>query len=313
MRYQKGILERPQKHADILTFDFKDRAAAAQGLEALWTDLTERLQDWHNGANLTVTVGFGLPLFEKLGRVDRKPRALKLMPGWEGDAFKPKDTQNDVLVQICSDERSVNYHVQRAVLKHLSGGFTLKADHEGFSLPESRGVLGFVDGTGNPKGDARVPVVLIGEEEPTYEGGSYLVFRKIREDLARWEKLTIDQQERVIGRRRADSALLDPPGTTPLTSHKEKSSVKRPDGEIEVLRRSFPFGTPREAGLLFVCFVRDLSQYETVKGQMTSRYTNGKDVGKDAIEAFYTAVSGGYYFLPPPPEEGYMGGFLFGE
>lgn len=150
MRHQKGILEHPQKHADILTFDLKDRAAA-EALEALWTDLNERLLDWHSGANLTVTIGFGLPLFEKVGRLDRKPRALKLMPGWEGDAFKPKDTQHDLIVQVCRDERSVNNHVQKAVLKQLGPGFTLRSDHIGFGLPESRGVLGFVTVPATPR------------------------------------------------------------------------------------------------------------------------------------------------------------------
>ena len=60
--------------------------------------------------------------------------------------------------------------------------------------------------------------------------------------------------------------------------------------------------------------MRDLSQYEAVKGQMVSRYTRGQDVGRDAIEAFYTAVSGGYYFVPPEPrEEGFVGAALFGD
>lgn len=103
------------------------------------------------------------------------------------------------------------------------------------------------------------------------------MFRKIREDLQTWERLTVDDQERVVGRRKADSAPFD--GGAPLNSHKEKSSVKRHAGEVEVLRRSFPFGSPHEAGLLFVCFVRDLAQYETVKGQMNSQYTNRKKTG----------------------------------
>ena len=53
-------------------------------------------------------------------------------------------------------------------------------------MPGSRGVLGFVDGTGNPHDDARIPVVLIGDEDPAHRDGSYMVLRKIREDLAAW-------------------------------------------------------------------------------------------------------------------------------
>ncbi|MEE9198431.1 MAG: Dyp-type peroxidase [Dehalococcoidia bacterium] len=312
MSCQKGILERPQDHATIFALDLRDSAAAADCLSELWGDVTERLHDWYSAQNLTITLGFGIPLFEKLGRMEAKPRALKLMPGWEGDAFDPKEAQADLIVQVCSDERSVNYYVERAVLRHLSRAFTLKTYYRGFSLPESRGVLGFVDGTGNPKGDARLPVVLIGDEEERYRGGSYLVLRKIREDLDRWERLTVDEQERVIGRRKVDSARFDPPETTPPNSHREKSSVRTDGGEVEILRRSFPFASPQEAGLIFICFVRGLSQYEAIKDQMVSRSTRGRDVGKDAIEEFYTAVSGGYYFVPPEPgHDGYVGDFLF--
>jgi len=125
----------------------------------------------------------------------------------------------------------------------------------------------------------------------------------------------VDEQERVVGRRKADSAPLDIGGGegAPLDSHKEKSSVTMADGtEVEMLRRSFPYADEREAGLLFVCFVRDPAQYEAVKNQMVSPATNGRHVGKDAIERFYTAVAGGYYFVPPLSDrDGYIGDFFF--
>ena len=97
-----------------------------------------------------------------------------------------------------------------------------------------------------------------------------------------------------------------------MTSHKEKSALKTAGGDVEILRRSFPFANKEEAGLLFVGWMRDLAQYEALKTQMATHGKDGKDVGKDAIEAFYTAVSGGYYFAPPlPGSDGYLGDFLF--
>ena len=117
----------------------------------------------------------------------------------------------------------------------------------------------------------------------------------------------MDRQEKVVGRRKSDSGLL--PGGASATSHKEKSTVTLKDGsEVKILRRSFPFANKDEAGLLFLCWVRDLSQYEAVKGKMVGN----KRVGKDAIEAFYTTVAGGYYFAPPVPEDGFVGDVLVG-
>ena len=309
---QPGIVKPPQKHATVLVLDLADASALQDALDTLTEDLHERLHDWYAGDGLTVTIGYGLPLFDKLGVRDAAPAGLRLMPGWEGDDFDPAAAQGDVVVQICADERSTTYQVEKSLLTHLRGVLTVKERHVGFGLPESRGVLGFVDGTGNPKGHDRVPVVAIPEGEP-HAGGSFLVLRKIREDLSRWDRLAVDEQERVVGRKKADSAKLDPPESTPRTSHRLKSSYRDADGEeVEILRRSFPYDEGGEAGLIFICFVADLLQFEQVKGQMVSDHTGGERVGKDAIEDFYTTVSGGYYFAPPAPEgDGSLGDVLF--
>lgn len=310
MGLQPGIIEPPQKHATVLVLDLADASALQDALETLTEDLHERLHDWYADDGLSVTVGYGLPLFDKLGGA--APAGLRLMPGWEGDDFDPAATQGDVVVQICADERSTTYQVEKSVLAQLGGALTLKERHVGFGLPESRGVLGFVDGTGNPKGADRVDVVAIPDGEPR-AGGSFLVLRKIREDLSRWDRLTVDDQERIVGRKKADSAKLDPPESTPRTSHRLKSSYRDADGEeVEILRRSFPYDEGSEAGLIFICFVADLEQFEQVKGQMVSDHTGEDQVGKDAIEDFYTTVSGGYYFAPPAPDgDGSLGDVLF--
>lgn len=310
MGLQPGIIEPPQKHATVLVLDLADASALQDALETLTEDLHERLHDWYADDGLSVTLGYGLPLFDKLGGT--APAGLRLMPGWEGDAFDPAASQGDVVVQICADERSTTYQVEKSVLAQLGGALTLKERHVGFGLPESRGVLGFVDGTGNPKGADRVDVVAIPDGEP-HAGGSFLVLRKIREDLSRWDRLTVDDQERIVGRKKADSAKLDPPESTPRTSHRLKSSYRDSDGEeVEILRRSFPYDEGGEAGLIFICFVADLEQFEQVKGQMVSEHTGADQVGKDAIEDFYTTVSGGYYFAPPAPDgDGSLGDVLF--
>jgi putative iron-dependent peroxidase len=178
--------------------------------------------------------------------------------------------------------------------------------HQGFGFPGSRGVLGFVDGTGNPGQEERPDVVLIGDEDPTFRDGSYMVFRKIREDVARWDRLSLREQEDAVGRRKLDSAEYP---DAPLTSHKKKSDVKVGRREMKIYRRSFPFWTPFESGLLFICFQRDLEQYEAVKKSMLSQAKGGHD----RLEDFYQAVEGGYYFIPPRPlaRGGFLGDFLF--
>ena len=309
MTYQRGMLEPPQKHLSILTFDLTKAKAAAPALEALWEDVNERFHDFYAPQRLTLTIGFGLPLFEKLGKTRGKPKSLRRMRAWDGDEFDSKTTQADALVQVCSDDRGLNFQVAHAVAQYLAPAFALRDQETGFGIGDSRGLLGFIDGTGNPKGAEKVETAIVGHEDARHAGGSYMVLRKIRENLKSWERQPVDKQERIIGRRKLDSAPL---GNTPANSHKEKSSMTTAKGDVEMLRRSYPYGDARESGLLFICFVRDLQQFEVVKDRMVSPYSNGKKVGPDALMPFSSPISGGYYFIPSAPAEGYPGAFLFG-
>ena len=288
MQPQTGVFERLQKHLTILVFELQDKKKLGDVFQGLWEDLNERLLDWHSGGALTVTIDYGLPLYEKLDKASAKPKALRYMPIWERDAFEPKKEQGDLLIQICSNERAVNFRVEKAIYDHL----------------------GFVDGTGNPKGEKSKPAVLIGDEDKRYAGGTFMVMRKIREDVTAREKLSLDEQERHIGRRKADSAPFLPRSETPTYSHVEKSSLSNKSGDVELLRRSIPYGSPLESGLIFVCYVRSFDQFEGIKNQMVSPKSQSKAVGKDGIHDFSTPIIGGYYIIPPQPnDDGFLGDF----
>jgi deferrochelatase/peroxidase EfeB len=111
-----------------------------------------------------------------------------------------------------------------------------------------------------------------------------------------------------VGRRKVDSAEYP---DAPTTSHKKKSDVKRAGHEMKIYRRSYPFWSPFESGLLFICYQADLDQYEAIKKSMIA-VAGG---GHDRLEDFYHTVEGGYYFMPPRPRnrDGFIGDFLFGR
>jgi putative iron-dependent peroxidase len=228
------------------------------------------------------------------------------MPRFEGDEYDPAKTQADLVVQICSNVKFANQTTGETLLGLLSKAFTPKAYHQGFIFPGSRGLLGFIDGTANPGTEDRPSVVLIGDADPTFRDGSYMLFRKIREDVAAWNKLSLRAQEDAMGRRKADSAEYP---DAPTTSHKKKSDVKLGRRDIKIYRRSYPFWSPFETGLLFICYQADLDQYETIKKSMVSKARGGHD----RLEDFYHAVEGGYYFMPSRPTSrgGFIGDFLW--
>ena len=58
----------------------------------------------------------------------------------------------------------------------------------GFKYFDERDLLGFVDGTENPTGRAAEVAVTIGDEDPAFAGGSYVIVQKYLHDMAAWER-----------------------------------------------------------------------------------------------------------------------------
>lgn len=306
MNVQPGVLNAPQEHLDIIFLNAatSNHTALRGALRCLSEDAV-RLMEQHVASELTVTIGFGSGFLDKCSP-KRRPKAVRPMPRFEGDEYDPAETQTDLVVQICSNVKFANHTAGQTLLGVLSKAFTPKAYHQGFIFPANRGVLGFVDGTANPGTEDRPGVVLVGDADPAFRDGSYMLFRKIRDDVAAWNKLSLRAQEDFMGRRKADSAEYP---NAPTTSHKKKSDVKLGRRDIKIYRRSYPFWSPFEAGLLFICYQADPSQYETIKKSMLSKAKGGHD----RLEDFYHAVEGGYYFMPPRPTNrgGFIGDFLF--
>ena len=66
----------------------------------------------------------------------------------------------------------------------------------GFRYFDDRDLLGFVDGTENPAGQAAVEATIIGDEDPEFAGGSYVIVQKYLHDLAAWNALPTEEQEK---------------------------------------------------------------------------------------------------------------------
>ncbi|MGW3932417.1 iron uptake transporter deferrochelatase/peroxidase subunit, partial [Streptomyces microflavus] len=243
-------------------------------------------------SSLTVTFGFGRTFFARTGLTSRLPAALDPLPPFSSDQLDAKRSDGDLWVQIGADDALVAFHALRAVQKESAGTVKVRWQMNGFNRTPgatarpmtARNLMGQIDGTGNPKPadedfDRRIFVPASpGTPQEWLEGGSYAVVRRIRMLLDDWEKLPVDRQEQVIGRRKADGAPLSGGSETtamdldkagpdgrlviPDNAHARISSPEK-NGGAAMLRRPFSYhdgisedGTP-DAGLLFVCWQAD--------------------------------------------------------
>jgi porphyrinogen peroxidase len=199
------------------------------------------------------------------------------------------------------------------VMQRLQGAITVCDEVYGFRYFDDRDLLGFVDGTENPTGQTAAAAVITGDEDPGFAGGSYLIVQKYLHDMGAWNALTVEDQEKVIGRTKLDDIEFPDDVKLP-NSHLAVNKITEPDGtERKIVRANMPFGAvgAGEFGTYYAAYCATPSVTE----RMLERMFIGEPPGNyDRILDFSTAVTGNLFFVPsadflddlpgPPPAPG---------
>jgi porphyrinogen peroxidase len=67
------------------------------------------------------------------------------------------------------------FEMATQIMACLGGAVSAVDEVHGFRYFDDRDLLGFVDGTENPRGEAVIEAALIGEEDAAFVGGSYVI------------------------------------------------------------------------------------------------------------------------------------------
>lgn len=195
-------------------------------------------------------------------------------------------------MHIQSNLPDVNFTIALMVVEHLKDISDIAEETHGFRWIEERDLTGFIDGTENPDTDEKLrDVALI--DEGIDAGGSYVLTQRYEHHLDKWNKMSIERQEQVIGRTKADSVELD---DVPAVSHVGRVDLKENGKGLKILRHSLPYGTASGTyGLYFLAFSKRLYNIDQ---QLKSMF--GERDGKtDRLLGFTQPASGSYYFAPP--------------
>jgi porphyrinogen peroxidase len=177
------------------------------------------------------------------------------------------------------------------------GGVVSVADEvHGFRYFEDRDVIGFVDGTENPRGDIAREAAIVGAEDPSFAGGSYVIVQKYLHDMKGWNALPVETQERIIGRRKlSDVELSD--ADKPAYAHNALTNIEENGRQLQILRDNMPFGRPGhgEFGTYFIGYSRTPQVTETMLENMFV----GRPPGNyDRLLDFSQPVTGALFFAP---------------
>jgi putative iron-dependent peroxidase len=157
-------------------------------------------------------------------------------------------------------------------------------------------MVGFVDGTENPTGKSAAQYTIIDEEDPEFAGGSYVIVQKYLHNLDAWNGLTVEQQERIIGREKLSDVELDE-SIKPSCSHSSLTTIDENGKEVKILRHNMAFGRPgsKEFGTYFIGYARTPAPIE----QMMENMFVGRPPGNyDRLLDYSRAVTGGLFFVP---------------
>jgi putative iron-dependent peroxidase len=188
------------------------------------------------------------------------------------------------------------FELATQIMARLGEAVSALDEVHGFRYFDDRDLLGFVDGTENPRGEAVIDAALIGEEDPVFAGGSYVIVQKYLHNMDEWNALPTEAQERIIGRTKVSDIELDD-SVKPTSAHNALTTITENGKEFQIVRDNMPFGRvgTGEYGTYFIGYCRT----PRVTEQMIENMFVGRPPGNyDRLLDFSRAVTGTLFFVP---------------
>lgn len=246
--------------------------------------------------NLSLVVGIGSEAWDRLFGL---PRPAQLHPFRElrGSKHVAPSTPGDLLLHIRARNESLCFELSMQIMNALGDAVQAIDEVHGFRYFDARAMIGFVDGTENPEGREALEAALIGDEDPGFAGGSYVIVQKYLHDMKAWNALSTEEQERVMGRTKHDDIELADE-VKPSNSHVALNVVTDDEGnELAIVRANLPFAHAArgEYGTYFIGYAADVAVTELMLRNMFI----GRPPGNyDRLLDFSTAVTGTLFFVP---------------
>jgi putative iron-dependent peroxidase len=245
--------------------------------------------------NLSCVMGIGSEAWDSLFG---QPRPAELHPFREVEAGSRHAvaTPGDLMFHIRAKRMDLCFELATQIMARLGEAVAPVDEVHGFRYFDDRDLIGFVDGTENPTGQAAIDAAYVGAEDAVFAGSSYMIVQKYLHDLAGWNALSTETQERIIGRTKLADIELDD-AVKPAYAHNALAKVVVDGKEIKIIRDNMPFGrvAEKEFGTYFIGYARSPRTIE----QMLENMFLGQPPGNyDRLLDFSVAKTGNLFFVP---------------
>ncbi len=226
------------------------------------------------------------------------PRPAELHPFREirSGSRHAVSTPGDLLFHIRAKRMDLCFELATQIMARIGSAVSVVDEVQGFRYFDDRDLMGFVDGTENPRGRAMADAVLIGQQDPDFAGSSYVIVQKYLHDMAAWNSLSTEAQERIIGRTKLSDIELDD-SVKPTSAHSALTTIVENGKEIKILRDNMPFGRPgyAEFGTYFIGYSRSP---RTIELMLENMFIGRPPGNYDRLLDFSHAVTGNLFFVP---------------
>jgi len=295
----QNVTDYPNNNTYFLVWNFKDNVdpdkikSVFQRVCALIINLNNSALDRFPDSKASCVMGIGYEAWYQLELPQPLPKEFKKFQEIKGGKHTAVSTKGDLHFHIRADEKSFAYDMASIISGYMKEIADYSVEVQGFRYWDSRSILGFVDGTENPHGKDRDHFAIIDDSDPQYEGGSYLFVQKYIHNLNEWKSLSVEEQEKVIGRSKDHDIEMDD-DAKPKNSHIALANI---GDDFKVVRDNMPFGSvaTNEMGTYFICYA---STFSTVEKMLTNMFIGNPPGNYDRILDFSNAKTGTLFFVP---------------
>src|SRR6202046_354296 len=246
-------------------------------------------------AGLSCIMGIGSGAWDRLFGSSR-PAELHPFREVRGEARHAVSTPGDFLFHLRARHMDLCFELATQIMARIGSAVIAVDEVHGFKNFDDRDLVGFVDGTENPRGAAVAEAALVGGEDAAFAVGSYVMVQKYLHDMKGWNALPTEAQENIIGRKKLSDIELDA-SVKPTWSHSSLTTIEENGKEMKILRDNMPFGSAAQAecGTYFIGYCRTPRTLE----QMLENMFIGRPPGNyDRLLDYSRAVTGNLFFAP---------------
>ncbi|MDR1188092.1 MAG: Dyp-type peroxidase [Bifidobacteriaceae bacterium] len=281
------------------TFALKraDQAAERQAI----AELADRLPSILNSmrircpeADLKCAFGFSSKAWDYLFPGEAKPSELEDFTGLSGSGYEMPGTPADLFLHLRAGQQAVIFEVMDQLSGFIAAAATPLDRTDGFRYFEGRAIIGFIDGTEAPNEADSAEYAIIGSEDAAFAGGSYAFAQKWVHDMDFWKGLTVEDQEKAVGRRKFSDLELEDEDKAP-NAHNVASKIEQDGVEQKIVRMNVPYhdlATGR-TGTYFIGYSR---RWSVTKDMATQMLAKG-----DYLLRFSQILTGQAFFIPSRP------------